>query len=272
VYPFERFSDDAKRSLTLAQAEAERSHHSYIGTEHLLVGVLQVAEGLGVRILAELGVDLEAVRRRLAALRAGERTVVQQMIPTSRVKKVIELSFEEARRTGADEVTTGHIVVGLLLEGEGAAAQILKERGATVDDVRDLLAMLTAADEAIGEAPGTIDTEAVRRVLAAAEGDAAEFGSRVVGSDNLLRVLIRDDAFTARALKRLGLDVVEVSRVLTPPQEARALSEAVQLVRAEKRKALAERDYGRAAVQHRREKELMREIDERLRHWRETLE
>jgi ATP-dependent Clp protease ATP-binding subunit ClpC len=273
VYPFERFSADAKQVLTLAQAEAAQSHQSYIGTEHLLVGVLVVSDGLGVRVLAELGVDLEAVRRRLATKRSGERIVIQQIIPTSQVKKVIELSFEEAQRTGADQVTTGHMVVGLLLEGDGTAAQILKERGATVDDVRELLAMLSeAADDAIGEPPKTIDTEAVRRILAGAERDAAELGSRVVGSDNLLRALISDDAFTASVLERLGVDVVEVGRVLTPPPEAQALSEAVQLVRTEKRKAVAERDYPRAAAERRREKELMRELDERLRRWRETLE
>jgi ATP-dependent Clp protease ATP-binding subunit ClpA len=86
VYPFERFSADAKQVLTLAQAEAAQSHHSYIGTEHLLVGVLLVSDGLGVRVLADLGVDLEAVRRRLATKRSSERIVIQQIIPTSQVK------------------------------------------------------------------------------------------------------------------------------------------------------------------------------------------
>jgi ATP-dependent Clp protease ATP-binding subunit ClpC len=273
VYPFERFSADAKQALTLAQGEAEQSHHSYIGTEHLLVGVLRVADGLGVRVLAEVGVDLDAVRSRLATMRSQERITIQQIIPTSRVKKVIELSFEEALRLGAAEVTTGHMVVGLLLEGEGTAAQILKERGATVDDVRELLAMLTeASDDAIGEPPGTIDTETVRRILASAERDAAELGSRVVGSENLLRALISEDAFTAKVMERLGLDAVEVGRVLTPPPEVQALSDEVQLARAKKLKAVAERDYPRAAVERRREKDLMREVEERLRRWRETLE
>jgi ATP-dependent Clp protease ATP-binding subunit ClpA len=239
VYPFERFSADAKQALTLAQGEAERSNHSYIGTEHLIVGVLRVTDGLGVRVLAEVGVDLDAVRSRLATMRSQERIIIQQIIPTSRVKKVIELSFEEALRSGAAEVTTGHMVLGLLLEGEGTAAPILKERGATVDDVRELLAMLTeASDDAIGEPPRTIDTETVRRIVASAERDAAELGTRVVGSENVLRALINDDAFTAKVMERLGLDAVEVGRVLTPPREVQALSEAVQRARAEKLKAV----------------------------------
>jgi ATP-dependent Clp protease ATP-binding subunit ClpA len=273
VYPFERFSVDAKQVLTLAQAEAARSHLSYIGTEHLLLGVLLVSDGLGVRVLAELGVELEAVRRRLAANRSGERMVIQQIIPTARVKRVIELSFDEAHRTSAPEVTTGHMVVGLLLEGDGTAAQILKEKGATVEDVRELLAMLTeAAEDAIGEPPGTLDTEPVHLILAAAERDAADLGSRVVGSDNLLRALIGNDAFIAGVLKRLGVDVVELGRVLKPPPEAQALSEAVQIARAARREAVAKRDYPRAAAERRRERELMRELDERLRDWRETFE
>jgi ATP-dependent Clp protease ATP-binding subunit ClpC len=272
VYPFERFSTEAKQVLTLAQSEAERSHHSYIGTEHLLVGMLLMTEGLGMRVLAEIGVDLQAVRTRLATMRS-EKHVLQQIIPTSRVKKVIELSFEEAQRTGAGEVTTGHMVVGLLLEGEGKAAQILKERGATLDDLRDLLAMLTeVVDDRIGEAPTAMDTAAAGRILAAAEWDASELGSRVVESDNLLRALASGDPFTAQVLKRLGVDVAEVRRVLTPPEDARALSEAVHEVRGEKKKALAARDYSRAATERRREKELTRELDERLRRWRETLE
>jgi ATP-dependent Clp protease ATP-binding subunit ClpC len=273
VYPFERFSGGAKQVLTLAQAEAAQSQLSYIGTEHLLLGVLLVTNGLGVRVLAELGVELEAVRRRLATNRSRERMVMQQIIPTAQVKKVIELSFEEAHRTSAPEVTTGHMVVGLLLEGDGTAAQILRETGATVDDVRELVAMLTdAADDAIGEPPRTINTEAVRRILAAAERDAADLGSRVVGSDNLLRALISDDAFIAGVLKRLGVDVVELRRVLKPPPEAQALSEAAQIARAAKKEAVAKRDYPRAAAERRREKELMRELDERLRDWRETFQ
>jgi ATP-dependent Clp protease ATP-binding subunit ClpA len=273
VYPFERFSDDAKKALTLAQAEAERSRDSYIGTEHLLLGVLQVSEGLGVRMLDELAIDVTAVRSRLASMRSDERLIIQQIIPTSRVKKVIELSFEEARRTGADQVTTGHMVVGLLLEGDGTAAQILKEAGATVDDVRELVAMLTeAAGEPVGEPPRTIDTEAIRRIVAAAEQEAADYGGRVVAPDNLLKALISHDAFVPGVLRRVGVDVVELTRWLTPPPEAQALSEAVKLARAARRDAIAKRDYPRAAAERRREKELARELDEQLRDWRETFQ
>ena len=273
MYPFERFSDDAKRALTLSQAEAQRSHHSYIGTEHLLLGVLQVSEGLGVRMLAELGIDLKAVRTRLASMTTNKRNIIQQIIPTSRVKRVIELSFDEAARTGANEVTTGHMVVGLLLEGDGKAAQILKEEGATVDDLRELRAVLTeAASDTVGEPPSAIDMEAVHQIVATAEREAADYGSRVIGSDNLLRALISHDAFVPGLLTRLGLDIGELARGLTPPAEAQALSEALHLARAARRDAAGKRDYPRAAAELRREKELTRELDERLRAWRQTFQ
>ncbi len=165
------------------------------------------------------------------------------------------------------------MVVGLLLEGDGTAAQILKEEGATVDDVRELLAVLTeAADDTVGDPPRTIDTEAIHRIAAAAEREAADYGSRVVGPDNLLRALISHDAFVPGVLRRLGLDMVELARWLTPPPEAQALSQAVQLARAARRDAVAKREYPRARAERRREKDLTRELDERLRAWRETFQ
>jgi ATP-dependent Clp protease ATP-binding subunit ClpA len=137
MYPFERFNEDAKRSLTLAQEEAERSHHSYIGTEHLLLGLLRVEKGTAHRVLTELGVDIHTVREVIkSVLGRNERIPVQSIIPTSRVKKVIELSFEEARRMGDNEVDTVHMLLGLIIEGEGIAAHVLTDLGATLEKVR----------------------------------------------------------------------------------------------------------------------------------------
>ena len=137
MYPFERFSEQAKKTLTLAQEEAERSHHSYIGTEHVLLGVMRNPDGVGAKVLNSLGVDIESVRAVLTSvIGRSERILIQQIIPTSRVKKVIELSFEEARRQGSDHVGTEHLLVGLLLEREGIAAHILKDIGVTIERVR----------------------------------------------------------------------------------------------------------------------------------------
>jgi len=137
LYPFERFTERAKKVLTLAQEEAERSHHSYIGTEHLLLGLLREGEGLAAKVLNNLGVEIGKVRQTIeSVLGRNERIIIQQIIPTSRVKKVIEISFEEARRMGHNYVGTEHLLLGLLIEGEGIAAHVLEDLGATLEKVR----------------------------------------------------------------------------------------------------------------------------------------
>jgi ATP-dependent Clp protease ATP-binding subunit ClpC len=137
MYPFERFSERAKKVLTLAQEEAERSHRSYIGTEHLLLGLLRESDGLAHRVLAALGVEVSNVREIIeSVIGRDERIILQQIIPTSRVKKVIELSFEEARRMGHQYVGTEHLLLGLLLEGEGIAARVLNDLGVTLAKAR----------------------------------------------------------------------------------------------------------------------------------------
>jgi ATP-dependent Clp protease ATP-binding subunit ClpA len=136
VYPFERFTADAKKTLTLAQEEAERSHHSYIGTEHLLLGLLRLRGGVGYQALVDLGIEIGPVRETIAAvLGRNERIIIQQIIPTSRVKKVIEISFEEARRMGQNFVNSGHLLLGLVIEGEGIAAHVLADLGASRENV-----------------------------------------------------------------------------------------------------------------------------------------
>jgi ATP-dependent Clp protease ATP-binding subunit ClpC len=137
LYPFERFTERAKKVLTLAQDEAERSHHSYIGTEHLLLGLLREGEGLAAKVLNNLGVEINKVRATIeSVLGRNERIIIQQIIPTSRVKKVIEISFEEARRMGNNYVGTEHLLLGLLIEGEGIAAHVLEDLGANLEKVR----------------------------------------------------------------------------------------------------------------------------------------
>ena len=138
MYPFERFTELAKKVLVFAQEEAERSHHSYIGTEHVLLGLLREGDGIAAKVLNNLGVEIEKVRGTVESLLGRDKglTVLHQILPTSRVKKVIELSFEEARRTGHNYVGSEHLLLGLITEGEGIAAHILGDLGATRDMVR----------------------------------------------------------------------------------------------------------------------------------------
>ena len=137
MYPFERFSESAKKVLTLTQEEAERSHHSYIGTEHILLGLLREVDGNGARILHSLGIELDVVRGTIASsMGANPRVVIQQIIPTQRVKVVIELAFEEAHRMGSGCVGSEHLLLGLLIEGEGIAAHGLHDLGASLEKVQ----------------------------------------------------------------------------------------------------------------------------------------
>ena len=157
MYPFDRFSEDSKAVLTLSQAEAERAGHSYIGTEHLLLGLMQRHQGMAGMALTNLGLrylEVQADVEKLLRGQAGERMKLDQLIPTSRVKKVIEMSFEEARRESLPQVETGHLLLGLMLEGQGIAAHVLKDRGVTVEQVRTQIGALRKSGKAESSATG----------------------------------------------------------------------------------------------------------------------
>jgi hypothetical protein len=131
VYPFERFTEKAKLVLTLAQEEAERAHHSYIGTEHLLLGLLRARGSVAAVALQSLGVEEAEVRKRLSAAMEGEKkTLIERIVPTSRVKMVIEIAFDEAQRENQPHVGTGEVLMALMREGNGLAPQVLTAMGA----------------------------------------------------------------------------------------------------------------------------------------------
>jgi hypothetical protein len=130
MYPFERFSERAKTVLKLAQEEAERAHHNYIGTEHLLLGLMRESDSLAAKALGNLGLKIDQVREAIeTVLGRDEPIIIQQIVPTSRVKRVIEVSFQEARRMGSDRVGTHHLLLGLAIEGEGIAAHVMQDFG-----------------------------------------------------------------------------------------------------------------------------------------------
>ena len=140
MYPFERFTEDAKRALTLAQNEAESSGQSFIGTEHLLIALTR-ADGRARTVLEGFGFDTRAARESVTAVSGAmePRRAPERIIPTSRVKTVIELAFAEARAASSDVVGTEHLLLGLLVEGEGIAAHVLRDAGVTAEDVRERL-------------------------------------------------------------------------------------------------------------------------------------
>jgi ATP-dependent Clp protease ATP-binding subunit ClpA len=133
---FERFTDQARRVVVLAQEEARLLGHGYIGTEHILLGLLAEGEGLAFQALASLGISMDAAREQVAEI-IGEGTGQPSgHIPfTPRTKKVLELSLREAQRLGDSYIGTEHILLGLAREGEGVGAQVMDRLGAGKDRV-----------------------------------------------------------------------------------------------------------------------------------------
>ena len=134
---FEKFSERARRVLSLAQEEAQRFNHNYIGTEHILLGLVRETEGVAARVLSNLGVDLSKVRSAVEfIIGRGERPAQGEIGLTPRAKKVVELAVDEARRMNHTYIGTEHLLIGLLREGEGVAAGVLESLSVTLDKVR----------------------------------------------------------------------------------------------------------------------------------------
>ncbi|MDR1702080.1 MAG: AAA family ATPase, partial [Sporomusaceae bacterium] len=133
---FNKFTDRARKSLFFAQQEAARFGHGYIGTEHLLLGLLREGEGVAAKALVALNIDLEAVRAQVEEILGKEQESTLEMGYTPRAKKVIELAMEEALRLGHNYVGTEHLLLGLIREGEGIAAQVLTNIGVDIGMLR----------------------------------------------------------------------------------------------------------------------------------------
>ena len=134
---FEKFSERARRVLSLAQEEAQRFNHNYIGTEHILLGLVRETDGVAAKVLTSLGVELTKVRSAVEfIIGRGERATPGEIGLTPRAKKVIELAVDEARRLSHNYIGTEHLLIGLLREGEGVPAGVLESLGVNLDKVR----------------------------------------------------------------------------------------------------------------------------------------
>src|SRR5580704_5280564 len=134
---FERFTDRARRVVVLAQEEARLLNHNYIGTEHILLGLLREGEGVAAKALESLGISLDAVRQRVEEIIGPGQEAPSGHIPfTPRGKKVLELSLRESLQLGHNYIGTEHILLGLIREGDGVAAQVLVRLGGDLNRVR----------------------------------------------------------------------------------------------------------------------------------------
>jgi ATP-dependent Clp protease ATP-binding subunit ClpC len=161
---FERFTDRARRVVVLAQEEARMLNHNYIGTEHLLLGLVREGDGIAAQALVSLDISLEAVRQQVEEIIGQGQAAPGGHLPfTPRAKKVLELSLREALQLGHNYIGTEHILLGLIREGEGVAAQVLQKLGADLSRVRQAVIQLLS---------GYVAGAEVRKVEGGAEMEA----------------------------------------------------------------------------------------------------
>lgn len=256
---FDRFTERARKVLSLAQEEAQRFQHNYIGTEHILLGLIREGEGVAARVLESLGVELYKVRQAVEfIIGRGDRIVLGEIGLTPRAKKVIELAVDEARRLNHHYIGTEHLLLGLVREGEGIAAGVLASFGIHLEQVRKSTLIVlnqsgkasmrvtpdTVSEAAGGSASSTGDnplqenasgmstttplpptssssgtsrpdfsklTERARKVLALAQEEAQRFQHNYIGTEHLLLGLVREgDGVAAKVLSNLGVELNKV--------------------------------------------------------------
>jgi len=255
---FERFTDQARRVVVVAQEESRKLGHDYIGTEHLLLGILGAGESVAVQALASLGVSLEAARQQVEDIVGRGSHEVSGHIPfTPRAKKVLELSLREAIQLGHNYIGTEHILLGLIREGEGVAAQVLTRLGADLNRTRQQVIRLLhgpQAAETVAEynrpfrrpgAPGGLD--AIRDRLDTIAGQLAAIVSK------------------------LGIGGEPSAGPAQPPgprpPTLRQLDERITRIGREKQAAIDAQDFERAVTLRDEERELVQQRDAEQSRW-----
>jgi ATP-dependent Clp protease ATP-binding subunit ClpC len=229
---FDKFTERAQRVLTLAQQEAERFDHNYIGTEHLLLGLLREDNGVAAMALANLGVELDMARSQVdAIIGRGEHAAAGAIGLTPRAKKVIELAVDEARRFGHHYIGTEHLLLGLVREGEGIAAGVLESLGVSLERVRAGVQLMlgTVSQPAFEDTPIAVNepTLAADRLAVAASvrrlspqmqaafqrsiGEAERLGHQRVDVEHFLLAILRDEESAIPGmLERMGVDIARL--------------------------------------------------------------
>jgi ATP-dependent Clp protease ATP-binding subunit ClpC len=197
---FERFTDRARNVVVLAQDEARLLNHNYIGTEHILLGLIHEGEGVAAKALDLLGISLAAVRQQVEEIIGRGQQAPSGHIPfTPRAKKVLELSLREALQLGHNYIGTEHILLGLIREGKGVAAQVLVKLGGNLDRVRQQVIALEQENPTTEELPPAARRRTVRtHPPAAAEAFAHAERENAVLAAKMEEILSRLDAISGR--------------------------------------------------------------------------
>jgi ATP-dependent Clp protease ATP-binding subunit ClpA len=239
---FDRFTERARKAITLAQEEAQRFNHNYIGTEHILLGLVREGDGVAGRVLWDMGIELTKIRSAVEfIIGRGERQVMGEIGLTPRAKKVIELAVDEARRLGHHYVGTEHLLLGLIREGEGIAAGVLESLGIKLERVRTAVIKVLGSPNPSSwpQEPGDPLTERVQReseshgsardlahepthqfdrfterargVLTRAQEEAQRLGQNWIGPEHFLLALAREDGgVAAKVLSNFGIALAKV--------------------------------------------------------------
>jgi len=172
---FDKFTERARKVLSLAQEEAQRFKHNYIGTEHLLLGLVREREGVAAKVLFKLGVELQLVRESVEfIIGRGDRIVLGEIGLTPRAKKVIELAVDEARRMNHHYIGTEHLLLGLLREGEGIGAGVLESLGVNLEKARrETVSVLSGSSSATRVTPPPSPPVPAEAASLVAEGEPA---------------------------------------------------------------------------------------------------
>jgi ATP-dependent Clp protease ATP-binding subunit ClpA len=227
---FERFTERARQVVVLAQDEARTLKHGYIGTEHLLLGLLREQEGMAALVLASLDITLDGVRARVLELVGpGDGMKTGQVPFTPQAKESLNLSLREALSLGHSYISTEHILLGLVREGSGVGARILLDLDADFEKVRNEIIRLLSGpgrrETTVAGGEGNGQTEGARWVVVLAEDEARDLQHAFVGTEHLLLGLLREEqGVAARVLTTLGLTVEEVraqvARIVAQGDEA----------------------------------------------------
>ena len=238
---FERFTDRARRVVVLAQEEARTLNHNYIGTEHILLGLIHEGEGVAARALKSLGISLQAVRQQVEEIIGQGQQPLSGHFPfTPRAKKVLELAWREAQQLGHNYIGTEHILLGLIHEGEGVAAQVLVNLGAGLEPVR----------------------QQVVDLLDPAGRSVASYGPR---RGKRARARLMEDAVARMGALDRRLEAIEHWVGMRP--DLQELDREIAQVRHEKEAAIDTQDFETAAALRDQEKDLLTARASREKEW-----